>query len=69
VLDINDVEKKVLTSSVREKLKDLSVDYARGGGQIFSDSSSSEEETSDEDENEVSLSCLPKLNLIIFDFI
>lgn len=53
VLDIDDTEKKALTSSVREKLKDLSVDYARGGGQIFSDSSSSEEESTDDDEDDV----------------
>lgn len=63
VLDIDNVEKKVVTSTVREKLKDLSVDYARGGGQIFTDSSSSEEDTSDDDENDVGIFFLQNLFL------
>jgi len=53
----------VVTTTVREKLKDLSVDYARGGGQIFSESSSSEEESSDDDGNDVRISFLLKFIL------
>ncbi|PSN33362.1 hypothetical protein C0J52_20287 [Blattella germanica] len=36
-------EEKGLTECVKEKLRDLTVDYARGGGVLFSDSSSEEE--------------------------
>lgn len=37
-----------VTDNVKSKLKDMSVDYARGEGAILSDSSSSEEESSDD---------------------
>lgn len=37
-----------VTDNVKSKLKDMSVDYARGEGAILSDSSSSEEESSED---------------------
>ncbi|PNF17007.1 hypothetical protein B7P43_G02741, partial [Cryptotermes secundus] len=40
--DINE-EKEILADSVKKKLRDLTVDYARGEGVLFSDSSSDEE--------------------------
>lgn len=40
-------EKGKLTNEIKEKLKDLSVNYARGEGVLLSDSSSSEEESSE----------------------
>lgn len=40
--DINE-EKEVVADSVKKKLRDLTVDYARGEGALFSDSSSDEE--------------------------
>ncbi|XP_065343222.1 ESF1 homolog [Cloeon dipterum] len=49
-LNIDQDEKKLVTSEVRAKLKDLSVDYARGGGQLCTDSSSDDESSEEEDE-------------------
>jgi len=52
-----DLEKEItieVPEKVKAKLQDLTVDYARGEGLLFSDSSSSEEETSDDEvEDEV----------------
>lgn len=42
-----------ITPDVRTKLQDLTVDYARGEGYLFSDSSSDEEESTEEDEDDV----------------
>ncbi|XP_065201552.1 ESF1 homolog [Planococcus citri] len=47
-----DEKKKAITSDIRDKLKDMKVDYARGEGRLFSESSSDEsesEESEDED--------------------
>lgn len=38
-------EDYVITQDIREKLKDMSVDYARGEGRLFSESSSDESES------------------------
>lgn len=38
-------KKKQITPSIRAKLKDMKVDYARGEGKLFSDSSSDESES------------------------
>lgn len=48
LLKINKSEKKALTPDIKKKLKDLSVDYARGEGKIYSDSSSEEESSESE---------------------
>ncbi|XP_059471907.1 ESF1 homolog [Neocloeon triangulifer] len=47
-LELGKAEKKLVTSEVRQKLKDLSTDYARGVGQICSDSSSDDESSEEE---------------------
>lgn len=50
----NKSESKKLTNKIKEKLKDLSINYARGEGILMTDSSSDEEsfQTSDEDDIE-----------------
>lgn len=40
-----DIEKQQITREIREKLKDMNVDYARGEGKLFSESSSDESES------------------------
>lgn len=48
---VSEIQPKVeLTDAVKAKLQDLDVDYARGEGVLFSDSSSEEESTDGEDE-------------------
>lgn len=52
--DINEIQKARLTNDVKEKLRDMRVDYARGMGTLFSDDSSSDDDsTDDESEDEV----------------
>ena len=41
----------VLNDAVKAKLQDMNVDYARGEGLLFSDSSSSEEDSSEEEDD------------------
>jgi hypothetical protein len=43
--EVSSEEKEVMADSVKKKLRDLTVDYARGEGVLFSDSSSDEEST------------------------
>lgn len=45
---VTDAEKNLLTPDIKKKLKDLTIDYARGEGEIYSDSSSDEETTDEE---------------------
>lgn len=43
---------KIISDDIKKKLKNVSVDYARGEGQLFSDSSSDEEDSPEEDVSE-----------------
>ncbi|XP_057654219.1 ESF1 homolog [Diorhabda carinulata] len=47
-LDSKHVSDKMLTDSVKKKLQDLSVDYARGESNLFSESSSDDEDSEEE---------------------
>lgn len=48
MLDVKTEEGTVVSASVREKLRDLSVDYARGGGRLHSEEDSSSDEESED---------------------
>nr|SVE74993.1 EOG090X0289 [Daphnia dolichocephala] len=51
---VSDVEPTLeLSDAVKEKLQDMDVDYARGEGFLFSDSSSSEEDSEQEEDDEL----------------
>ncbi|KAK6621344.1 hypothetical protein RUM43_011650 [Polyplax serrata] len=50
---ISKKEKEMLTPAIKKRLKDMSIDYARGEGAIFSDSSSAEESSEEEDSYQV----------------
>ncbi|XKL60134.1 hypothetical protein PGB90_001150 [Kerria lacca] len=48
-----DIEKQQITREIREKLKDMNVDYARGEGKLFSESSSDESESEESESDNI----------------
>lgn len=46
-------DKKMITSDIRNKLMDMKVDYARGEGKLFSESSSDETETEESEDEDL----------------
>lgn len=50
---VEEKEARNVSDKVRKKLKDLSVDYARGDANLHSESSSSDEETGDSSDDDL----------------
>ncbi|XP_034941541.1 ESF1 homolog isoform X2 [Chelonus insularis] len=46
-------EQSTINPNIKKKLKDLTIDYARGEGTLFSDSSSDEESSEDENDEDI----------------
>ncbi|XP_012266002.2 ESF1 homolog [Athalia rosae] len=54
LLKIDKSEAKIIDANIKKKLRDLSVDYARGEGELLTESSSEEESSDDyDDEDEI----------------
>ncbi|XP_025197717.1 ESF1 homolog [Melanaphis sacchari] len=51
--EVDNVDSKIASKSIKDRLKDKTVDYARGDGELLSDSSSDDTSTDEENEENV----------------